>query len=425
MAVGDRSRRLDWLLTWRLAERKTIYLIAISLFGALCFVAVSILSSLRSWHAMAPGQPLVFGDFRALWTYGKIAAAHPGIELYDWNLLHDRQVALRMKQDEAAPFPYAPPFIAAFRVLSILPFVWSYFAFAAASLLLFAWVGAKTISGKPWSLIAVAVAPVSTIAVLAGQTGFVAAALLTGGLRLSRSNPLLSGIALGLLCYKPQLGVLVPVGLVAVGAWRAIGVAVLTITALAAAATWRFGWQVWAAWLSMMPRYDAFFFGMRKTLPIQPTVLANLRLLGCPYALAQAVQAGVALVVAVMVWRVHRRGSDRIAHAALIVGTFLATPHAFIYDMPVLAAAMCLFIQDRIACGGAFTLAEIGVLTLGSFFPVYIVAERPDIPVSSVCLILLFAMLVRRANGRLGTGQQGEGATRPHRYPVRQTSISA
>lgn len=394
---GGRANRPNWVLSRRPTDRKAVYLYTAWLFVALCFLLVYFVASMHVLRAITPEHPARFGDFFSLWSYGKFIAAHPAIELYDWGLLHSAQVALGMTPTEDAPFPYPPPFIVAFRLLTILPFGWSYVAFATASLLLFARVVAKTIAAKPWSVIAVLFGPISIIAFASGQTGFLAAALLTAGLRLSRSNPVLSGIALGLLSYKPQLGLLVPVGLVAVGAWRAIGATVVTITCLGAAATWRFGWQVWTAWLAIMPHYDAFFVALHQTLPIQPTVLANLRLLGCPYMVAEAVQGAVALVVAVLVWRVHKRGSDRIAQAALIVGTFLATPHAFVYDMPVLIAALCLVVQDWIEAGTDFTVAELAILILATGFPAYMMVARPMIPISSVSLILLFTMIVRRA----------------------------
>jgi hypothetical protein len=35
-----------------------------------------------------PEQPAPFGDFFALWSYAKIASAHPAAELYDFAALH-------------------------------------------------------------------------------------------------------------------------------------------------------------------------------------------------------------------------------------------------------------------------------------------------------------------------------------------------
>jgi len=68
--------------------------------------------------------------------------------------------------------------------------------------------------GRNWwspALLAALAAPTTAIAIVSGQTGFLAAALLAGGLRLAAPNPVAGGVLLGLLTYKPQLGLLVPV----------------------------------------------------------------------------------------------------------------------------------------------------------------------------------------------------------------------
>ena len=56
---------------------------------------------------------------------------------------------------------------------------------------------------------------------LVGQNGFLTAALIGGTLYLMPVRPVLAGICLGLLTYKPQYGLLFPIVLVAAGHWRA------------------------------------------------------------------------------------------------------------------------------------------------------------------------------------------------------------
>ena len=58
-----------------------------------------------------------------------------------------------------------------------------------------------------------------------GQTGFLTAALLTGGVLCLERREALAGILFGLLAYKPQFGLLIPLVLVAGGYWRAIAAA--------------------------------------------------------------------------------------------------------------------------------------------------------------------------------------------------------
>ena len=51
--------------------------------------------------------------------------------------------------------------------------------------------------------------------VSAGQNGFLTAALIGGMLSLMQKQPLLAGVCLGLLSYKPQFGLLFPIALIA------------------------------------------------------------------------------------------------------------------------------------------------------------------------------------------------------------------
>jgi hypothetical protein len=174
--------------------------------------------------------------------------------------------------------------------------------------------------------------------------------------------------------------------------------AMATVGALSAAMTAYFGTGIWSAWLSTLPHYQAFFRTLTKTLPIQPTVTGNLQLLGVSDSVTDAAQLVVALVIVWLVWRCYRRGRSRIADAALIVGTFLATPHAFIYDLPMLTAALCLFVQDRLEMGGRFNGMELLSILIATIFPAYMMVMKPAVPISTICLALLLAVILHRVH---------------------------
>ena len=58
--------------------------------------------------------------------------------------------------------------------------------------------------------------------ILAGQNTFLSLALFYGGMRLVDRAPAIAGILLGLLAYKPQLFLLIPVALLAARRWRVL-----------------------------------------------------------------------------------------------------------------------------------------------------------------------------------------------------------
>jgi hypothetical protein len=372
------------------------------------------------YAATTTGRPPVFGDFFALWSYGKIAGTHSAAELYDFATLHARQVGLGMDPEAKNPFPYPPTFLLLLAPLGRLPYLAAYLLWMGGTVALFVWAVIATCSRLPLCVFGALVAPVSVVSISSGQSGFLAGALMTAGIRLARPRPIVAGILLGLLSYKPQLGLLVPVALASAGLWATFVAAGVTVAGLALAATLAYGWGAWPAWIAMLPAYAQMFDRSKVQLQFMPTVLANLRQAGWSLPAADLAQAVVSIAVAVFVVRCFwarrfrrrldlqrnpcfKRNSDRLAAAALLAGTFLATPHAFLYDMPMLAAAIALFIEDRIETTAVFSLAEILVLVLATLFPLVMVSTD-TIPIGAVSIGLLFSMIVIR-HGTIGGGK--------------------
>ena len=411
----DKRGSWPWLLQWRPGQPKTIGLCTL-LLGLFALVMIVYFDKIwTDYAASTTGRPPGFGDFFALWSYGKIALTHPAAELYDFATLHDRQVGLGMDPAAKNPFPYPPTFLLLLAPLGRLPYLAAYLLWMGGTVALFAWAVIGTCSRLPLCVFGAVLAPVSVVSISSGQSGFLAGALMIAGIRLARPHPIVAGILLGLLSYKPQLGLLVPVALASAGLWTTIVAAGVTMAGLALAATLAFGWAVWPAWITMLPAYAQMFDRSKVQLQFMPTVLASLRQEGWSLPAADLAQAASSIVVAVLVAGCFRhrldrqrnpclqRNGDRLAGAALLVGTFLATPHAFLYDMPMLAAAIALFIEDRMATTAVFSLAEILVLVLATLFPLVMVSTD-TIPLGALSLGVIFGMVVIR-HGTIGGGR--------------------
>ena len=377
-------------MSWRAGERpaRALAVVLSGMFGAY--------AGLYLIAALGRSGPFRFGDFFALWSYGRILAAHPATELYDPVLLKARQVALGMAASGSNPFPYPPSFLPVVWPLGGFSYDTALAGFMAVTVGLYALaVAAAGRPRLPLALLAV-ILPTSTVTLIAGQAGFLTGALLLGGMALLPTRQIAGGVLLGLLACKPQLGPLVPVALIAARQWRALaaGAATVLLTALATSAA--FGWHIWADWLAYLPDYEAQF--QRESgdlLPIMPTLTANLRMLGVapvPTRLAQAAAAGLA---ALWVWRAYRgQGPTPRGLLVLASATLLATPHAFIYDMPALGGAVLLFAADRVRQAGVFSTAEVFALTLALVLPVLMLKLGAGVPLSTACLLPLVAVLV-------------------------------
>jgi len=373
-------------VVWRLTERHG-RLLAAGL-GAACaaYFGLYAIATLQQ-----PG-PFRFGDFFALWSYGRVLVAHPAAGLYDPAALLAHQQALGMPAADSNPFPYPPSFLPALWPLGWLSYNVAYVAFGGGSFVLYLLaVGLAAPRPRLPLLLFAAVAPTTTLTLVAGQTGLLAAALFLGGMRLLPARPLLGGALLGLLAYKPQLGVLIPVALIAARQWQAIAAAVAAAVLMGVATSAAFGWQIWADWLAYLPAYaDQFARESTQNEHLMPTLTANLRMLGVPDGIARAAQGTLALLAGIWVWRSSRNGLGPRATLVLATACFLATPHAFVYDLPLLTGALLLFVASR--AHAAFSLLEVVALTLALAFPV--VMAHAAVPLSTVCLGLLATALI-------------------------------
>ena len=376
-------------------QRKPIYFCASILSVSTVYFLINLGYIWGQYRNQVPGHPAAYLDYFALWSYPKIASTNSVTDLYDFAVLHARQVALGMEPSAEKPFPYPPSALLLLWPLTLLPYDAGFFVMTAGTLVLFVGIVWATCSRSPLCLLGVIVAPATTASIFSGQTGFLSAALLTAGIRVAKTRPVVAGVCIGLLSYKPQLGLLVPVALAAAGLWPAFAVACVSAVAMAVAATLAFGWHTWVAWVASLPAY-AHWSDSRPPL-LSPTVSGTLRLAGCSLSVATGAQLVVAAIVVTLVWRCFRRNPGRLATAALLVGTFLVTPHALFYDLPMVTAAMALYVTDRLNAGATFSAIELSALGLAMLLPMFMFMNVFLLPFAVIPLLLLFGIIIRHA----------------------------
>jgi hypothetical protein len=341
---------------------------------------------------------LPFGDFFAIWSYAKIAAHNPVGLLYDFRGLHAAQVAMGLPGSQQAPFPYPPSFILMLWPLRPLPFYPALIGWLGAGFVLYllACMGWRE---RPGTLGLIAVlAPTTAITITAGQGGFLSAGLALGGLRLLDRRPVLAGILLGLLTYKPQLGLLVPIALIAGGQWRAIAAACGTVLVLAAITTAVLGWAPWVIWVHSLPTYEHWFDHLTRIGDHRfvPTVTQEMLNLGLGQRAATLVQSLLACLAAAAVAVCCRRGPHGLAIPVVLLGCALATPHAFLYDFPIVTAAVVSFVAYRSGQEDRFSALEILALLAVTLFPVVIVDAGRPLPLATPTLLLFWLVVLHR-----------------------------
>ena len=202
----------------------------------LCGVAYS-----SHWWVYDPNGLGIPTDFINVWAAGRLVLDGLPAQAYDWDIQKQVEVA-KLGQDFVGYFAwhYPPPFLFVASLLAQLPYQLAYIGWVAFSFLLFL-VAMRAIVGHPFGYLLALAIPMAFINALVGQNGFLTAALIGGALYLIPVRPVLAGICLGLLSYKPQYGLLFPLVLIAASQWTVFFAAGATAIAIAFASWLAFG----------------------------------------------------------------------------------------------------------------------------------------------------------------------------------------
>ncbi|MFA6266320.1 MAG: glycosyltransferase family 87 protein [Pseudolabrys sp.] len=232
-----------------------------------------------------------------------------------------------------------------------------------------------------------------------GHNGFLTAALFTAALLTLDKRPVLSGVLIGCLAYKPQFGLLIPLVLIATGRWRVFIAAAITVAAMAVAVTLAFGVDVWRAFIASgeFTRTVVLEQGSTGWHKIQ-TLFSWARMWGASIPVAYAVQAIATLGVAVGIvalWR--SRAPFALKAAALLIGSLLATPYSLDYDMMLIAPAIAFLAADAFQRGAPpWQKTLLAALWLTPLIA-RSVAQATHIPIGAPVMLLSFTWLLHYA----------------------------
>jgi len=248
-----------------------------------------------------------------------------------------------------------------------------------------------------------------------GHNGFLTAALLGGALLMLDRRPIVAGVLFGLIAYKPQFGVLIPLVLVATGRWRTFFAAGVTVAALVVATLIAFGPEVWRAFFASthLTRVEVLEQGGTGWHKIQ-SVFSRVRMWCGDVPLAYAMQGIVIAALAVaLVWLWRSPAAYRIKAGALVIAAILATPYSLDYDLVVLAPAIAFLATEGLSRG--FAPYEKSALALLWFMPLIArsVAEWTLLPLGVPAMLIVLVLALRRAANETGVLASWHSAIHP------------
>ncbi len=304
-----------------------------------------------SWIVDDKGQP-TFTDFTALWGAGRLALEGSPAAAYDWTAHADAMSQAIGRPAQVFPFPYPPTFLAFMAPLAALPYLPSLLVWIGLTLAAYLWTCAHIV-GRWEGAVWLGAMIVTLGNIVAGQNGFLTAALMGAGLLLLTSRPLLAGVLLGTLAYKPHLGLLLPIALAVAGHWRAFASASVTVVATTLAALALFGIEPWWAFIENIGRFGTEIATERFSVTNKlQSAYGFLATLGAPKGLAMAIQLALtAALVALtaLVWR--SQAPHALKAAWLTVASVMMSPYVYIYDLTLLAVAQAFLLRHWLHTG--------------------------------------------------------------------------
>lgn len=391
MSVAEQIRSGAWLTAARMRAYGAIMLV-VALAGICGWIALSDGAIDRN------GKPLGT-DFSNVYAAGTLAWQGRAADAYDPALQHAAEMAVFGGRD--VPFygwHYPPFFLLIAAAVAAMPYLYGLLLWQLTSFLGYG-AALYGILPRRGTLLAAAAFPAVFVNLGHGHNGFLTTALLGGAMVLLDRRPWLAGVLIGLIAYKPQFGVLIPLALVADGRWRSIAAAAMTAAALVAVSTLLFGTGIWHAFA------DSTAFTREVVLeqggtgwPKIQSIFSAARMWGAGVPLAYAAQAVLAGGIAVsLAWLWRSQAAFALKAAALAVGSLLATPYVLDYDLVVLAIAIAYVARDGLARG--FRSFEISLLALVWMMPLLTrsIAGATGLPLGLLTMIALYVFVIRRA----------------------------
>jgi arabinofuranan 3-O-arabinosyltransferase len=375
------------------AIRRSLRLIGVALsLNTVLFLVVSLATG--QWLVDSAGR-LADSDFVDVWAAGRLALDGHAPAAWDWAIHRDAEVAA-LGHDFPGNYGwhYPPTYLFVAAALATLPYLAALLGWLAVTLPIYV-AAVRTIMGERLGVLVACAFPAVMWNMLVGQNGFLTAALIGFTIVCLDTRPIVAGVLLGLMTYKPQFGILFPFLLAANGQWVVIAAATATAAVLIAASTAAFGVAAWNAFFTWLPATSEIILGDgRAGLNKLQSLFGLVRWLGGGTTAAFIAQGLLiaACAVALALITKDRRVPNEVKSAAIATGALLATPYLYMYDFPVLmiplAFLLRLGLRDGFLPGDLAAMAAACGLVL--IFPLV------PVPTGFAAALIVAAIIGRR-----------------------------
>jgi arabinofuranan 3-O-arabinosyltransferase len=371
---------------------------------ACCFITVYVVFYFNDLLQKAHGtmDRAIGDDFINFWSGPYLAWHHRAAEIYNFAAFHSFEQSIAGRGLQAYQYSYPPTLLVLMAPFAVVPYLP-----ALALWLVGGWYSfyraLRLAQPKGGAIFLAAATPAVFVNMIGGQNGTWVAALFGVGLGLLDRRPIIAGCCLGLLVNKPQLGLLVPLALLAGRRWQALAAAALTAVALIAIAAACFGPEIFGDYLRQVAGLRHFIL---EDSVVDPwggmlSVFVAARRLGANVHEAYAVQTVFSVVAAVAVataW--FRDASFGVRNALLVLCACMATPYLQDYDM-VLGALVIAWLWEDASARAQIPESALffsgATLLLFSVFPLFSwwFPKIANLPLGTLSFIPLFVITAK------------------------------
>lgn len=248
-----------------------------------------------------------------------------------------------------------------------------------------------------WTLVAaILLTPFIVGNLVATQNGFLTAALMVGGLALRDRKPVMAGILFGLLTFKPQLGLLLPLLLIYERRWTVIAAATATTIMLVMLSVFAFGPESWSDYVHyVVPKQTEIMNTFGGDFPhMIGSAFGSARSLGLDAATAMGIHLPFALIgFALFLLILWRLANPHARAFAMLIANMLVVPYSVAYDFGALATFAALWPLDRersqLALPLRLSLILVAILPI-AMLPL----GQAGLPLTPLILLATFAALL-------------------------------
>jgi hypothetical protein len=373
----------------------------------------------HGWFGRVPANTV---DYASFYAAGTLADAGRPEDAYDDAALQTAEERATQPGINHEYFFNPPPFLLIMAPFARLPYLPSFYLFEI--LTLWAWIvlGTRVAGGGSTATLALMAVPSVWWVLAEGQNSFLSAALMAAGMLALPMRPLLAGVSFGVLCYKPHLGLMVPVALLFGRQWRAMAGAAFSVIVVVAVTLTVYRCATWVAFLAMARRSVGGAIDSGRVLlagRVDPTGAAQL--VGLSAGEARLVWLAALAAAAACVAFLWRRGGRETQCAGLAASVSIAAPFMLYYDLVMASLAAAWLVRAGRRDG--FLVGEkpvFGLLLFADLMAAHPVVAALHVPFGALAGPALLALAMRRA-----CSNERGGATFPRQsLPNKQNDVT-